>query len=332
MTEANIRDFYNDIDVCPLRCSNGLLTAPLQLQQRLEEEGYIYLSQVVDTHDLDKVHKDIVDIFSKDNLLQYGSNPLDAIPSCPPFNEGEESFFSVYDQIQMLESFHSLSHNGRLLSILKQLLGPSAYPHPLGIARLSFPSNLACTTPPHQDYPNNQGTPDLLASWIPLTDCPKIMGGLAILPKSHKQGVLPLEYSLGPGNRQAILSTQQRTEQWLSTDFKAGDVLIFHSHTLHCSLPNHSKRMRLSVDYRFQRQQEPMTQTCLNPHFGRISWENIYENWQSNKFKYYWKSLDLQISPWSEKYHELPKEHIKNAVKLNRSYQKERGSLKNKRS
>ena len=42
--------------------------------------------------------------------------------------------------------------------------------------------------------------------------------------------------------------------QWLTTDFQAGDLLIFTMHTMHCSLDNQSpnNRIRLSIDTRYQ--------------------------------------------------------------------------------
>ena len=40
--------------------------------------------------------------------------------------------------------------------------------------------------------------------------------------------------------------------RWLTTDYRAGDVLIFSVFTIHASLDNRSKRVRLSSDSRYQ--------------------------------------------------------------------------------
>lgn len=316
--------FYDDLKIEPLTVSNSLLQSPLKLRERFDKDGYIYLAEVVDPPAAQELLEAITAIFSRQNLLLKGSKVVDAIPDCEPANEGEDRYFALYDEIQKLECFHAMPHRPELINALQQLLGPTAFPHPLGVARLSFPSNTAITTPPHQDYPNNQGTPDLYAGWIPLTDCPQEMGGLAILPESHKQGILPLDFSLGPGNRQAIVPGSLKEKAWLSTDYKAGDLIIFHSHTLHCSLPNLSNRMRLSVDYRYQREGEDITERCLKSHFERLSWEEIYAGWKSDRLKYYWKSLNLSMIPWSDDYHKLPPEHINEAVKLKRAYERNR--------
>ena len=61
--------------------------------------------------------------------------------------------------------------------------------HPRSIARIIFPDYPASTTPPHQDYVHIQATEAVWAAWIPLGDCPKEMGGLTLMPGSHRQGL-----------------------------------------------------------------------------------------------------------------------------------------------
>ena len=75
--------------------------------------------------------------------------------------------------------------------------GADGLPHPLSIARLVFPGNEEWTTPAHQDYPNNQGTFELYACWMPLADCTMEEGNLSILRGSHKLGVAPLRVARG---------------------------------------------------------------------------------------------------------------------------------------
>ena len=137
-----------------------------------------------------------------------------------------------------------------------------------------FPSEPEVSTPPHQDFLNNQGSPQLTAAWIPLGDCPMKQGTLAVLRGSHRYGVLPLEFSLGPGNRQAVVPNELRDRlTWVTNDFSAGDVLLFGALTVHASLHNATGRMRLSVDFRYQCEGEPASDLVLEPHFDRLSWE-----------------------------------------------------------
>jgi ectoine hydroxylase-related dioxygenase (phytanoyl-CoA dioxygenase family) len=46
--------------------------------------------------------------------------------------------------------------------------------------------------------------------------------------------------------------------RWLSSEFEAGDVLIFGMFTIHASLDNHSSSIRLSSDSRYQLASEPV--------------------------------------------------------------------------
>jgi hypothetical protein len=190
-----------------------------------------------------------------------------------------------------------------------------------------FPGNAETTTPPHQDYPNNQGTTELYACWVPLSDCPMGLGGLAFLPGSHKYGVLPLEFSLGAGGRQASLPSELKDRPWVTGDYEQGDVLIFHSLMLHRALDNVTERIRLSVDYRYQSVREPLTEQCLHPHFKRQGWDEIYTGWASPQLQYYWRNLPLLFAPWTTSYHDLPDTHLNEAIKLTRAYKSRRATM-----
>ena len=248
---------------------------------------------------------------------------MDAIPCVAPCVEGEDRYFEVYDEIQKLEAFHVVPHHPTVRRCMTALLGDSAFPHPLSIARLVFPANDQWTTPPHQDYPNNQGTQDLYACWIPLGDCPVELGSLSILRGSHRYGIAPLEFSLGAGNRRARLDARFEGLQWVGGDFKLGDAIIFHSLTVHRSLPNKLDRMRLSVDYRFQREGEEVTESCLEPHSPGLTWDEIYRGWTRRELKYYWRTKRYTVVPWDPTFHELPSEHVRDAIRERISWRPE---------
>src|SRR5437667_97529 len=75
------------------------------------------------------------------------------VATAPPVREGDDDFFAVYNEVQRLEAFHTLAHDDSLMRIMRRVLGDSAFPHPLKIARLGFPEHYEVSTPPHQDYP-----------------------------------------------------------------------------------------------------------------------------------------------------------------------------------
>jgi hypothetical protein len=177
------------------------------------------MRQVVDHGLLLKLRAQLTSVCAAHGWFKADSDPMDAIPSVAPCVEGEDRYFEVYDEIQKLEAFYAVPHHATVRRCMAALLGDSAFPHPLSIARLVFPANDQWTTPPHQDYPNNQGTQDLYACWMPLGDCPTELGSLSILRGSHRFGVAPLEFSLGAGNRRARLDARFEGLHWVGGDF-----------------------------------------------------------------------------------------------------------------
>ncbi|MBA6414292.1 phytanoyl-CoA dioxygenase family protein [Parahaliea sp. F7430] len=303
--------------------SSALLGDTQAMRSRFNEDGYLFLRQQIEPEVLLALRSSITSICQRHGWLAANTDPLEAISDHQPVVEGEEAYFPVYDDIQRLESFHALAHHHKLMELMQALLGPSAFPHPLSICRLVFPDNVEWSTPPHQDYPNNQGTRDLLASWLPLGDCPIELGPLAILKGSQQLGLLPLTFSLGAGHRQCVLDERHEELEWHSADFAAGDLLIFHSLTVHRALPNLSNRMRLSVDFRYQREHEALTEQSLLPHFNRESWDSIYQGWSNTSLQYYWKNKSYKLNAWDSSFQELPEEEWQESLKQRIRYDRQ---------
>jgi ectoine hydroxylase-related dioxygenase (phytanoyl-CoA dioxygenase family) len=310
--------------------SSELLHDPGAMKQRFDRDGYVYLSGLVDTGPLLELKRQIVAICDDCGWLKPGVEPMTATTWTAPKVEGEEEYFQVYDRIQRLQDFHGLAHDPAVITLMQSLLGETAFPHPLSIARLVFPESQEWSTPPHQDFVNNQGTKDLYACWIPLSDCPKSMGSLAVLEGSHKLGLLPVEYSLGAGHRQTSMPAEAASMQWLSSDFKLGDVIAFHSLAIHRALPNDTNRMRISVDYRYQAEGDEMIERCLRPHFEREGWPEIYQDWSREELKYYWEDKNITTVPFDATLGDLPDDHLSTAIKLQRSFNKSRAALAEK--
>jgi len=311
----------------PLFDSSSLLEDPAALRQRFEQDGYVYIPGLLDTEVLLELRRQITDICADCGWLKPGSNPMEAITWRRPIVEGEDDYFEVYDRIQALQDFHALSHEPPVLRLMRALLGDSAFPHPLAIARLVFPEIPEWSTPPHQDYVNNQGTADLFACWIPLSDCPVEMGPVAVLAGSHKLGLLPVEFSLGAGHRQTALPAGAHRLDWVGGDFQLGDAIAFHSLAVHRGLANKSDRMRISVDYRFQAEHQELTERCLQPHFERAQWDEIYRQWDRQDLQYYWRRKSFTVVPFNTELGNLEGDHMKTAVKLERQFNRRRDEI-----
>ena len=103
-------------------------------------------------------------------------------------------------------------------------------------------------TQPHQDAHYVRMIADFWTAWIPLGDCPRELGPLALLAGSHLSG---LQEHSGAGVASGG-ATVRDDAVWSTTDFRCGDVIVFRSLTVHRSLPNRSgDRLRLSADFRY---------------------------------------------------------------------------------
>jgi hypothetical protein len=90
----------------------------------------------------------------------------------------------------------------------------------------------------------------------------------------------------------------ERGSEWVGGDINTGDVLLFHSLTVHEAAPNRSSQLRISVDCRFQSYERVVNPaTLVFAGSGRRSWESTYANWTSDELKYYWTRLPLRLKP-----------------------------------
>lgn len=283
----------------PFLESNEVFDDTAELRRRAKRDGYLFFRHIVDEDAIFEVRRHFVEIIKKHGWLDTGTEPMDAISTQPARMEGMGEFWPVLDDFQSLESFHSLAHAPKILNVLEKVLGEPVLVHPRNIGRIIFPNNTLYTTPPHQDYVHIQGTPDVWTAWIPLGDCPKELGGLTVLSGSHKYGLLAVQRMLGAGGVGVDTDTEAIGEKWVYTEFLIGDLLLFHSHTVHRGVENSSKnRIRLSVDYRYQGVSQPITEGSLLPHFNRLKWDEIYKGWSSDRYQYYWKKLNLNLVPF----------------------------------
>lgn len=147
-------------------------------------------------------------------------------------------------------------------------------------------------TAPHSDSVfMNRGTSELLTAWVPLGDVDLVLGGLAVLERSHLLEDIKQEYgsrdvdaycSNGADPAAAAASEdmlwngwlsddphrlrQELGLRWLTADFRAGDVVTFPLHTVHIGLDNRSDQLRLSCDLRYQPADAPADPRWIGPH------------------------------------------------------------------
>jgi ectoine hydroxylase-related dioxygenase (phytanoyl-CoA dioxygenase family) len=278
--------------------SNDALADDDELRHGMERDGYLFFRGLVDADSILQVRRDILALCQKAGWLAEGTTLMDGIANTErTCVEPSPDYMAVYNEVMKLESFHMLAHDVALLAMLRHLIGEEVLAHPRNIARIVFPQNELYTTPAHQDWIHVQGTPETYTAWIPLCDCPPSLGNLVVLVGSHRLGILPTHRAYGAGGRG--IDTERLGLTWAGGDFRLGDVLIFHSHTVHKALPNQDpQRLRLSVDFRYQGASQPITQGSLLPHFAQVTWEEVYAHWRSAERQYYWQKYPLNVVPF----------------------------------
>ena len=278
--------------------STSILDDANALRARMNEMSYLFFRKLLPAESIQSVHSSILSLCQQSDWADSDGHAKGS-----PRIEGDDSFAELYDRVQRLESFHALPHRPEILDVIRALVQEEVLPHPRNIARIIFPQAEAHTTPAHQDYIHVQGTPETYTTWIPLVDCPADLGGVALLPDTHKQSIFEVHPTSGAGG--LGIDTQGFEQCWQSVDYNIGDVLIFHSYTVHKGLPNiTANQLRFSVDYRFQGVSQPVTEGSLQPHHGRISWDQVYKEWKHPDNRYYWQAHKLTISEHDPSYYE----------------------------
>jgi ectoine hydroxylase-related dioxygenase (phytanoyl-CoA dioxygenase family) len=140
------------------------------------------------------------------------------------------------------------------------------------------------------------GDPECFTVWIPIHDCPAEVGPLRILQGSHRYGYQA--HDDANLHVPEIPTGQAIGGDWVGGQINAGDVLIFHSLTVHAAAPNLSNLLRISLDCRFQDYRRAFNPANLvfAGESGK-SWEKTYASWQSDELKYYWKGMPLVFQP-----------------------------------
>jgi ectoine hydroxylase-related dioxygenase (phytanoyl-CoA dioxygenase family) len=280
---------FNELRTCDL--------TPGTLQAEITSKGYVLIRNLLPRAAVSSVLDDVTRVLSAAGWLLAAHDPRERVAEVSAAcGDPDPTFKRVYQQVFNLESFHALPHQAALREVMKMLVGEQVLVHPKPIGRLIFPHCERLVTHAHQDYEFMGGDPEFFTVWIPLHDCPVKVGPLRVLEGSHRFGIqshrrenlhvpeIPIEAAVGDG--------------WIGGQVNAGDVLIFHSLTVHAASPNLSDRLRLSLDCRFQD-----ARRVLNPanlvfagESGK-SWEKTYAGWNSDLLQFYWRRMSLKLEP-----------------------------------
>ena len=281
-------------------CSPFVDCSPLlgdreRLQAAARERGYLFFRGLLPAADVAAVRRAVLQVTAAHGALAEDAAREDAVARAgvhlTEYDRTPE-FVSFYRDLQRLRVFHALPHHPRLMGALEQLLGAAVWVHPRHIVHAIFPEDLQYTTPPHQDFQPVRGAPDTWTAWVPFGDCGAPLGGLAVAESSNARGWLPV----GADHETVTVDAEER---WAWSPMQAGDVLLFHSLTIHQGVDNTSgDRIRLAGSFRYQRVSDPVDAAALTVHLGVLDWEQVYADWAADDpLRYYWRPLPLPIQP-----------------------------------
>ncbi|TXS96808.1 phytanoyl-CoA dioxygenase family protein [Parahaliea maris] len=260
------------------------------LRERFSEYGYLFFPRAVDASLCSALLDSILE-----QLHPHVTMDRDSGVPClvgEPFFETDLVWDEVYPKVQCLEDFHRFFHRPELARLMALVSGEDPFVYPMKMARIATPRKIGFETPPHQDAYSHHAGPTMAGVWVALHDVDSSMGRVTVLPRSHTRGVRQVFEADGVGGVQCHIYEDET--EWHVSDYRQGDVLLFHSATVHKAEPNTaSERVRISVDTRFCDHGAPVFSTNLEPHHGwripGLDWPAIYGGWKSRDGQYYWK-------------------------------------------
>jgi hypothetical protein len=227
--------------------STRLLGDGEALRARIAEDGYIFFRALLDPTEVRAVGAETLGQLQADGWTEPGADPVTAPPVAPVRAVRMADLFGdpTYTRIVLNPRLNEIAHHSRLADTMRDLLGPTGFCYPLRIPRLVYPSSLAPRQPGNYVHKDYRSVQDMFTCWVPFGHVPTELGGLALLPGSQRT------------DRVAPKPLDRLPDQWVTADYQPGDVLVFHCLTTHAALPNHSERMRFSVEYRWQLADQP---------------------------------------------------------------------------
>jgi ectoine hydroxylase-related dioxygenase (phytanoyl-CoA dioxygenase family) len=159
----------------------------------------------------------------------------------------DHHWITLQGEMARMPELQALGSDPAVLDLMERIQGGRVRGGVGTVCRVLSPaapeSDLA--TPPHQDRHFIEREHAFWTIWIPLGDCPRRLGGLVVLPQSHRAGLR--EHAEG---QKADVPDDA---VWATADYGCGDVLAFHCLTVHRASPNLTRdRVRVSADFRYE--------------------------------------------------------------------------------
>lgn len=255
---------------------DGQTDSPLDLQHFLRGHGYIVLRRALDRGSVMSARAEVLS-----RLREVGEISEPVIEGRVTWQsrrpDPSDDLGKFWRSVNHGDALRELTHGQPTRGIAEKVLGEAARGHDLMYLRPMPPGGM---TPLHYDFPFFAGHSQRIQTfWIPIGDIPLSDGPLVIVEDSFRfhdllDPIRAIDFRDNHSNDfvqaaaydaqkslHPIDLAEQRSVRLLSTDFEAGDVVVFSGFTMHGSLDNNSAggRLRLSCDVRYQPAADPHT-------------------------------------------------------------------------
>ena len=270
------------------------MTPPIAAPGDIDDTGVWYAAGLFDPAAIAEVRDDVLAVCARHGVIVPGDPAAPRVAAGRAvFESSAPEWLTVYFEILSLRSLNALTARPELLAAARALIDDDVLVHPRVICRLFANYDAAFATPPHRDLAWNGGSDRAWTTWIPLIDVPVELGGLVVLPGSHRRTV-PLR---GRDEREGYRLADD--EPWLRPAYRAGDAMLFHCRVIHGGGGNRlPDRLRLSAEVRFQPLADPVRADSLEPHWTGhgLTWEQVYAGWAADDpLRHAWRRHGVRV-------------------------------------
>jgi hypothetical protein len=267
-----------------LRDSSGIQEDVAALKERMAAEGYLLLRGLLNRDEVLDARREILGRLASVGEIDPSRPLTDAVYSGAS-RRAEVDGRAFAKAMRTGAAVRRVCHAGPIMEFFDRFLGGPSRSFDYIWVRTVRPGG---ATGCHYDQVYmGRGTANLYTAWIPMGDVPVSDGSLLLLERSNHleelkrtYGAIDVDrdrdanpYGGGWYSRNPVDVQNRFGGRWLTTDFAAGDALLFTMFTMHCSLDNRSERIRVSTDSRYQLASDPVDERWVGEepiaHGGR---------------------------------------------------------------
>lgn len=234
------------------------------LREQFNKDGYVILRNFLDKEEINTIYTEARKIFATQIKHVTGKtvdiDDRDAFENAmfEFFEKDFNAFVNTGKTVQHTFSLHRLGLDPKIENLLKE----AGLSNPIIGARAAMQFNSRFLSKDgskhwkldaHQDWRTGQGSLDSAVIWFPMVDAGAEIGALQVIPGSHITGLKESNTS----GYQGGITTTLKEEDFVQTEFKVGDILLFSAFLIHQSGNNITRNIRWSVQLRYNNLDEP---------------------------------------------------------------------------